>query len=53
MMLYKKFVTEGIWPSTVSAFVEGRPIVRQHQDRMFQRLLNTKAPQRPGHTLQL
>lgn len=36
MMLYKKFVNEGIWPLTVSAFVEGRPILRQHQDGMFQ-----------------
>jgi len=36
MMLYKKLVSEGIWPLTLSASVKGQPILQQYQDGMFQ-----------------
>ena len=32
MMLYKKFVNEGIWPLTVSAFVEFEEFVDPYYD---------------------
>lgn len=39
MMLYKKLVSEGTWPLTLSASVKGRSTAQQCQDRMFQLLL--------------
>lgn len=52
-MFYKKLITKGIQSLTLSAFVEGRLILQQYQDKKFQWDLRAKALEYALHTLQL
>lgn len=54
MMLYKKLVSEGTWPLTLSASVKGRSTAQQCQDRMSMTpYVYTKAVEYAAPVLQL
>lgn len=53
MMLYKRSFGEGMQSLALSAFVEGRLILQQYQDKMFQWDLSAKALEYAIQTPQL